>query len=187
MDVCHGDIFESIIAWVRRRRGETFLKWTKGHNGTRGNDEADRLRVANEGARKPMTLRDIDMANPGTGTKTLRGETGTPGTKRFLQDNMRQEEDAHEDKLGKECGGHPRANEGDLRSKTQGSEGVDGNQAQGPHKKGEGLPMEGHPKRIQDRKPLDEDRGVPEERSVPTLRRGGRYGPHPHEVQGRNA
>jgi len=48
----HGDLFRCITAWIRWRRGTTTLKWTKGHNGTKGNEEADKL--AKEGAEKPL-------------------------------------------------------------------------------------------------------------------------------------
>ena len=67
-DVSHGDIFKTIIAWARRRGGETYLKWTKGHNGARGNKEADRL--AGEGTDKPLTQDNGDMAHLDSGRKT---------------------------------------------------------------------------------------------------------------------
>ena len=49
----NGDLFKSITAWIRSRKGAMTLKWTKGHNGNRGNEEADKL--AGKGARKPLT------------------------------------------------------------------------------------------------------------------------------------
>ena len=48
----HGDLFRCITAWTRWRQGITTLKWTKGHNGTKGNEEADKL--AKEGTAKPL-------------------------------------------------------------------------------------------------------------------------------------
>ena len=65
VDVSHGGLFKTIVAWARWRKGETYLKWTKGHSGTKGNEEADRL--AGEGARKTMTLDESDMAQPPMG------------------------------------------------------------------------------------------------------------------------
>ena len=50
IDSQHGKIFKCITAWVRWRNGNTYIAWTKGHNGTKGNEEADRL--ACEGARQ---------------------------------------------------------------------------------------------------------------------------------------
>ena len=62
-DVSNGDMFKIIVAWARRWSGETYLKWTKGHNGTRGNEEADRL--ASKGTGQPRALDSNDMAHPG--------------------------------------------------------------------------------------------------------------------------
>ena len=50
--ITNGKIFRDIIAWARWRKGRTYLRWTKGHAGTRGNEEADRL--AGEGAKLPI-------------------------------------------------------------------------------------------------------------------------------------
>jgi ribonuclease HI len=69
MDVANGGTFKTIIAWIRWRRGKTYLRWTRGHNGTVGNEEADRL--AGEGARRPQVTTDGDQppaqddTNPG--------------------------------------------------------------------------------------------------------------------------
>ena len=62
LNVQHKDIFKSITAWVRWRSGKTTLQWTKGHNGTKGNEEADKL--AGEGAMKPMPTAPLDLSHP---------------------------------------------------------------------------------------------------------------------------
>jgi len=49
----NGDLFKSITAWIRSRNGLTTLKWIKGHDRIKGNEEADKL--AGEGARKELT------------------------------------------------------------------------------------------------------------------------------------
>ena len=46
---------------LRRRSAPTHFKWVKGHDGSKGNEEADRL--ANEGANKP-TPDEVDLSVP---------------------------------------------------------------------------------------------------------------------------
>ena len=58
----NGDLFKCITAWIRMRKGTTTLKWTKGHNGNRGNEEADKL--AGEGAKKPLTPGPHTLLSP---------------------------------------------------------------------------------------------------------------------------
>ena len=61
-DVQHKEIFQCITAWMRWHKARTKLRWVKGHNGTRGNEEADRL--AGEGTAKPMPSEPIDLRYP---------------------------------------------------------------------------------------------------------------------------
>ena len=67
----NGEIFKCITAWIRSRTGITTLKWTRGHNGTKGNEEADKL--AGEGTKLPRSeFPDALQAPPNltaTGTK----------------------------------------------------------------------------------------------------------------------
>ena len=58
----NGDLFRDITAWVRWRKGTTTLRWVKGHNGTRGNEEADKL--AGEGAKMPIPVDDDEERPP---------------------------------------------------------------------------------------------------------------------------
>lgn len=62
IDMDHGDIFKCIIAWMRWRNGKMTLKWVKGHNGTKGNGEADRL--AGEGAKEPYPQTPYNLDHP---------------------------------------------------------------------------------------------------------------------------
>ena len=62
LNIRHGDIFKCITAWLRWRSGKTSFQWVKGHNGTKGNEEADSL--ANEGANKPMPEEPAELNHP---------------------------------------------------------------------------------------------------------------------------
>ena len=62
LNIQHRDIFKSITAWMRWRKGKTKMKWVKGHNGTRGNEEADKL--AGEGAAMPTPEEPLDLSHP---------------------------------------------------------------------------------------------------------------------------
>ena len=48
--IANRELFKTIIAWIRWRKGRTYLRWMKGHNGTISNKEVDRL--MGEGAKK---------------------------------------------------------------------------------------------------------------------------------------
>lgn len=61
----HADIFKNIVAWVRYRSNTTKIVWIKGHNGNKGNDEADKL--AGVGATLPPT----DTTGPPAPTNTI--------------------------------------------------------------------------------------------------------------------
>ena len=52
IDTHRGDIFESIIAWMKWRKGKTISKWVRSYSGIKGNEEADKL--AGKGAMKPL-------------------------------------------------------------------------------------------------------------------------------------
>ena len=60
--VTNGEIFKTIITWIRWRKGRTYLRWTRGHSGTLGNEEADRL--TGEGARLPNVPNGGNLALP---------------------------------------------------------------------------------------------------------------------------
>ena len=52
IDIQHGELFQSIVAWMRWRNSVTRFRWVKGHSGTKGNKEADKL--VGQGAKKPL-------------------------------------------------------------------------------------------------------------------------------------
>jgi ribonuclease HI len=54
MGVRNSDLFRCITEWMRWRKRKTLLKWTKGHNGNKGNEEADKL--AKEGATRKLQM-----------------------------------------------------------------------------------------------------------------------------------
>ena len=62
IDIQHGKLFQCIIAWMRWRNGATRFKWIKGHNGTKGNEEVDKL--AGEGAKKPLPEEHNTLDHP---------------------------------------------------------------------------------------------------------------------------
>ncbi|KAF8290539.1 hypothetical protein DL93DRAFT_2146650, partial [Clavulina sp. PMI_390] len=51
LEVANADLIQATAATLRMRTGHTLFKWVKGHNGTAGNEGADRL--AAQGANKP--------------------------------------------------------------------------------------------------------------------------------------
>ena len=60
--VSHAKLFKTTTAWLRYRSGPTKLQWVKGHSGTEGNNEADKL--AGSGAEQPHPKEDIDHSVP---------------------------------------------------------------------------------------------------------------------------
>lgn len=67
IDITNGNLFKSIIAWIRWRRARTFMRWTRGHSGTLGNKEVDRL--ASEGAMGPQPQENTRLTYPQGETK----------------------------------------------------------------------------------------------------------------------
>ena len=62
MHQTHAPLFKVITSWVRYRSNTTQPVWVKGHNRTKGNEEADRL--AGEGALKDTPTPEIDLSQP---------------------------------------------------------------------------------------------------------------------------
>ena len=62
LGVANGDIFSTIIARIQWRKGKTYLRWTKGHSGTAGNEAADKL--AGQGARLPQPPDNDSLVAP---------------------------------------------------------------------------------------------------------------------------
>ena len=58
----HPELFKCITAWVRYRSNTTEIVWVKGHNGIRGNMEADKL--AGEGALMDQTEAELTLNPP---------------------------------------------------------------------------------------------------------------------------
>ena len=89
IDMNHGDIFRCIIAWMRWRNGKTTLKWVKGHNGTKGNEEANKL--AGEGVKQPPPPAPYKLEYPPS-LAAEGAEITKLEQKRFLQDPRQREE-----------------------------------------------------------------------------------------------
>ena len=60
--ITHTNLLKPIVNKMRKRAGMTSFEWIKGHNGTTGNEEADRL--AAEGARENNLRNKIFITSP---------------------------------------------------------------------------------------------------------------------------
>ena len=58
----HAPLFKAITSWARYRSNTTKLVWVKGHNGIKGNEEADKL--AGEGALKDPPATEMNLSHP---------------------------------------------------------------------------------------------------------------------------
>jgi ribonuclease HI len=58
----HAPLFKNLVAWTRYRSNTTKITWIKGHNGNKGNEEADKL--AGEGAHIELPTTPHNPPNP---------------------------------------------------------------------------------------------------------------------------